>query len=120
MKDYRTLFLLLLITEITIAVFHFHKWVRGFVGDVLVVPLLYCFIQMVFKLRKTTAIICAMLFAFITEILQLTPMHEHFTYGKKILKIILGNTFDPLDLIAYTLGLFPIYLIENYRNNIAK
>lgn len=117
MKKYSSIFILLLVTEITIAVFHIHKWIRGFVGDVLVIPLLYCFIRMFTKLSQKATIIIVMLFAFITEILQLSTMHDQFKFGKEFLIIVTGNTFDPLDLVAYTLGLIPIYLIEKYRNN---
>jgi hypothetical protein len=117
MKKYSTLFILLLVTEITIALFHFHKWIRGFLGDVLVIPLLYCFIRMVSKLSKRSAIILVILMAFTSEISQYFKIGDYFNSTQKWLIACIGNTFDLLDILAYTLGLIPIYLIEKYRQH---
>jgi hypothetical protein len=99
--------------EVAIACYAPPGWLRGFVGDVLVVALMYAAFGLC---RPTTTTItdarlalAALLFAYAIEVLQAfglvdllglhnaTPLH-------RVLRIALGATFDPWDLVAYTCG----------------
>ena len=115
MKKYATFFTLILVTEIAIAIFHFHKWIRGFVGDLLVIPLLYCFVRIVSRLSVKSATILVMCIAFTSEILQLFHLDKLLNIKQEWIIILIGNTFDAFDLIAFALGIIPIYLIEKFR-----
>ncbi len=112
MKRYFTLFTLLLITEIAIAVFHFHRFIRGFVGDVLVIPLLYVLCRAVTKIPGKKVLIMVLALAFSIEFLQLFSISERLNINNKVLQIILGNTFDGWDLVAYWFGILPVLYIE--------
>lgn len=112
MKKYLIVFILLLITEIAIAYFHFTPFIRGFLGDVLVVLLLYSFLK-IFIRNKTFPIAIAVLSsAYLVELLQLFRLTEKFNIHSEILLIALGSVFDPWDLAAYFLGFLLILLIE--------
>ena len=116
MKRYFTIFILLLVTEVAIAIFHFHKFVRGFLGDVLVVPLLYALIRSCTKLSGKQTLILVLGFAFSIEILQLFSIADLFGINNKVARILIGNTFDGWDLLAYWFGILPVLFIEKYRN----
>lgn len=115
MKKYFTIFTLLLVTEIAIAVFHFHNWIRYYLGDVLVIPLLYCLVRMVSKLSVKAATIIVLCIAFISEILQYLQIDKFLKIKNEIILILIGTSFSYIDLIAYALGIIPIYFIEKFR-----
>lgn len=113
-KRYATIFIVLLVTETAIAIFHFHTFIRGFIGDVLVVPLLYCFFKIICNWNVKKTLIVVLSIAFITEILQAGNWLHPLTNDNALLKILLGSTFDVYDLMAYTCGILPVLAIELY------
>lgn len=121
---YLATFSLLLIIEVCIALFIHDQIIRPFVGDVLVVLLLYSFVRAFININTLKAIIGVLLFAYTVEVIQATPFIDWTGLSDhKIAKIILGNTFDWKDLFAYTLGallilIFEKYYIENDKQNL--
>lgn len=111
-KRYFIPFLLVLVCEIAIAIFHFHRFVRGFLGDVLVIPLLYFLLRAFLTITHKSTIYVVLGFAFIVEILQLFKLSEIMNINSEVLETILGNTFDWKDLLAYGLGAFCIHLVH--------
>lgn len=104
-KTKHILYTLLLVgVEILIALFHFHPFVRGFVGDVLVIFLLYHLVATFFYLTSEKLLLGVLLFSYGIELLQLAGISEAFDNTPHVLKIITGTTFDPWDLVAYTVG----------------
>ncbi|WP_313805618.1 DUF2809 domain-containing protein [Flavobacterium sp.] len=55
--------LLLFITEVLIAVCIRDNFIRPYLGDVLVVILLYCFLKSFVKVKTVTAVVCGLCFA---------------------------------------------------------
>ncbi|MCZ4319693.1 DUF2809 domain-containing protein [Aequorivita viscosa] len=104
--------LLLLAVEICIAKFHFNPFVRGFLGDILVVLLMYSFLKIFIKNNIFKIAISVLAFAYFVEFLQLFKLAEKLQITSEILLIILGSVFDPWDLVAYFLGFLLILLIE--------
>ena len=117
MKKYSTIFILILVTEIAIAVFHFHKWIRYYVGDLLIIPLLYCLVRMITKLSKMKAALLVLAIAIASEISQYYKLNEFLNINNKALLLFIGNSYDIIDILAYILGIFTIILIEKYRSN---
>ena len=111
-KRYFIPVLLVLVAEITIAVFHFHRFVRGFLGDVLAIPLLYYLLRAISSIRHRPAIIAVITFAFLIEGLQLLDLTKLISTNNPLFLLVMGNTFDGLDLVAYVIGGIVIYLIE--------
>lgn len=102
---YSIIFILLFAVEILIAVFVHDKFIRPFVGDVLVVMLICAFARIFIpeKIRLLPAF--ATLFAVAVEGLQ------YFDFVKllglennPIISTALGRTFDIKDIICYIIG----------------
>ena len=110
---YLALAALLLGTEVLIAR-HTHGLLRGFVGDMLVVPLVYALLRATVQWPRGMAAGAALALACLVELMQglglpdllhgLLPgtVQHHVLY--RVLQIALGSTFDPLDLLAYAAG----------------
>jgi hypothetical protein len=104
--------MLIFVTEIAIALFSVHRFVRGFLGDVLVIPLLYFLLRSFFFVKsfKLTAGIVG--FAIFVELLQYFQLYKLFGLSHGILYTIIGATYDPLDLLAYVMGGVLCWLID--------
>ena len=112
-KTYFTGFVILFITEALIATFLKTGFIRHTFGDFLIVILLYCFIKSFLIIKPIHAALCVLIISFIIEFLQLGNLLEHLNLQKStIAKIVLGSTFQISDLVAYTLGVIAVLLIE--------
>lgn len=104
-------FAFLLLLEIAIA--QTSGSIRHTFGDFLVVILLFYLVKTFFNLTNKTVGISVLMFAYIVEFLQLTPLLEFLGLENNRLAIIIfGATFSIGDLIAYTLGIGTILILE--------
>ena len=103
----------LFVVEILIAVFLHDGIIRAYVGDFLVVILLYCFLRSFAKLSIWQTAIGVLMLAYIIETLQffniIGLLHLE---GSTIANVILGNTFEWIDMLAYTLGIIVVIAVE--------
>jgi len=105
---------LLFLTEVCIAVFIDDQFIRPFIGDVLVVILLYCFVKSFWKIRSKVAALSVLVFACAIEGLQYLNLIDRLRLRQyKLLTIILGTTFDWKDIFAYVLGIAIALAWEN-------
>tara|TARA_R110002020_G_scaffold240057_2_gene452701 strand:- start:1497 stop:1862 length:366 start_codon:yes stop_codon:yes gene_type:complete len=104
--------ILLFASETAIAYFHFNCFIRGFLGDMLVILLLYSFLKIFIRNQVLKTSISVLAFAYVVELLQLFKLTEKLNIHSEILLTIIGSVFDWRDLIAYTLGFLVILLIE--------
>jgi hypothetical protein len=112
-KRYFFLTLLLLITEVLIALYVKSGFIRHYLGDFLVVILIYCFIISFFKIRIIHAAIGVLLFAYFIELLQyLNFVNLISLEDNEIANVVLGNYFDWGDMLSYTLGIVSVLLVE--------
>ncbi len=110
--------ILLLLVEVGIALFVRDSFVRPYLGDVLVVILLYCFVMTFLNLRPLTAALGVLLFAFTIEILQFFDTVELLgLQGNKIAETLLGNHFDWKDMLAYVVGVALILLFDRRQGS---
>jgi Protein of unknown function (DUF2809) len=106
--------ILLLLIEIFIGAYVRDSFVRPFVGDVLVVVLVYCFIQSFWRIQPIKAITGVFVFACIVEGLQyLNIVNKLGLRQYKLLVIILGSSFDWGDILAYAVGSAIVILTES-------
>jgi len=106
-KKYALWALALLGIEFLIAtVFSRIGFIRGYIGDVLVVILLYCLVLSVVKVRNKSKLIGSIfLFAVLVEVLQYFGVATYLGFTKGSLGyIILGNHFSWADVVCYAIG----------------
>ena len=112
---YFTLTIALFITEILIALFVHDRFIRPYLGDVLVVILLYCFVQSFFNLQVKTAAFSVLAFAFIIEFLQFLNIVEKLSLEKsKLARTVIGTSFSWIDLLTYAIGIAIVFTAEKY------
>lgn len=115
-KNYFLLFLLLLIIEILIALFVHDSFVRPYVGDLLVVILIYCFIKSFFPTQVMKTAIAVLLFACTIETLQYFNLVQKLgLQHSKLARIIIGSAFEWKDMLAYVAGIGLVLLIERMK-----
>ena len=114
---YFYLFSFVFIIEVLIAVFLNDSFIRPFVGDVLVIILMYTFIKTFFNCNKIKLLTGLLIFAFSVEISQYFHLVTVLNLQDyKIARVILGSTFDKMDFVAYVLGAL-VVVILNKKNN---
>lgn len=112
-KKYFSLAILLFVIEVLIALFARDKFVRPYLGDVLVVILIYCFCKSFFKVPVFTLAIAVLIFAFTIEWLQYVHIVEKLGLEKSpIASTIIGTSFAWNDIIAYMAGIVIILVVE--------
>ena len=109
-------FMILLLIEILIARFVNDDFIRPYLGDFLVVILLYCFLMAISRISVLKGLIIVLLFSFAVEFFQLINIVKVLQYQPpKVVMIVLGSSFSVWDLLAYSLGIITCYFIEIYR-----
>src|SRR4051812_43745911 len=98
---YLLLTVILFAIEVCIALYITDRFIRPFVGDVLVVVLIYCFVSIFLNVSYWKAAFGVFLFASLIETLQ------YFDYVKllglennRVLSVMMGRTFEWSDYAA--------------------
>ncbi|WP_035671154.1 DUF2809 domain-containing protein [Flavobacterium sp. 83] len=114
-KNYFCFAILIFFIEVLIALFVHDSFVRPYLGDVLVVILIYCFSKSFLKLPVLTVALFVLLFSFTIEFLQFLHIVEILHLEKsKIAKTIIGTSFSWIDLLTYIIGIAIVIIIEKY------
>jgi hypothetical protein len=112
-KKYLLISILLFIIEVFIAFFINDKIIRPFFGDYLVVIFLFYLFAAFFKNSKLKIAFFVLFIAFFLEGLQYIQFLKLIDCEELIfLRILLGNTFEWMDLFVYTLGILTVILIH--------
>ena len=114
-KYYLVLAHSLFLIELAIAFIIKTGFIRYTFGDYLVVILLYAIIRGCTNLKVWVSALVVLVIAYTIELLQLTPFLTYFNLQDSFTaSLIFGNTFQVEDLLAYTLGIATILIIEHY------
>lgn len=114
-KNYFVLTVLIFCIEVLIAIFVHDNVVRPYLGDVLVVILIYCFVKSFLKLSVLTVAIFVLVFSFTIEILQFLNIVEKLGLEKsEIARTVMGTSFAWIDLVAYIAGIAIVLIFEKY------
>ncbi|NLK95567.1 MAG: DUF2809 domain-containing protein [Clostridiales bacterium] len=97
-------FLFFLIIEILIALFIHDNFIRPYIGDVLVIFVIFFFIKIFLNKENKLLPIYILLFAIVVEIIQGLNFIDKLSINNKIIRIILGSTFDIKDILCYVVG----------------
>lgn len=110
------LFAVLFLIEVWIALFVHDQIIRPYMGDVLVVIVVYCFVRIFLPdgLRKLPLYV--FLFAVLVEALQYLHLVELLGLENNTLaRVILGSVFDWKDIGSYAVGCLLLAVFEFIR-----
>lgn len=114
--QYAVYFLLVMATEIYIALFVRDAFVRPYIGDVLVIILMYCFFRMLFAKCSPRLPVYLCIFAVAVEfgqyfhLVKLLHLEEY-----TVARIIIGSTFDWSDIGCYMSGTVLLLLWQRWE-----
>jgi hypothetical protein len=115
-KKYFFLAILLFVIEVVIALFARDSFVRPYVGDYLVVILIYCAVRTVLKSSVCKVAVGVLLFSFLIETLQYFHIVNRLGLENNIVaRTVIGYGFEWVDFVAYTLGILTVLAFENKK-----
>ena len=115
-KIYFGLTILIFCIEVLIALYVHDNFIRPYLGDVLVVMLIYCFLKSFLKWSALTVSIVVLVFSFTVEFLQYLNIVEKLGLEKsKIASTVIGTSFSWIDVLAYGAGIGIVLIVEKYR-----
>ncbi|TXG38759.1 ribosomal maturation YjgA family protein [Seonamhaeicola maritimus] len=111
-KTYIMLTILILTIEILIATYLKTGLIRHTFGDFLATILLYSIVRSFIKVNALKLGVSVLIFSFSIEFIQLLNILDLLNIQNKIIRIILGTSFQFSDLMAYTLGIITIVIVD--------
>lgn len=110
---YWTWSIILFLIELYIALHIDDNFIRPYIGDLLVVILIYTIVRALFKVSILTTAIGVLIFSFAVEVLQYFRIVERLGLGSSSLaRTVIGTTFSWEDLVAYSLGILILLCFE--------
>ena len=113
---YFTATVILFITEVLIALYVHDSIIRPYIGDLLVVILICCFVRSFFRFSVRNTAVGVLLFSYATEIMQY--FHVVTLLGlqhSRLVRILIGTSFSWEDIIAYTAGIIIVLWAERKK-----
>ncbi len=110
---YLALTILIFAVEVLIAIYLQDDFIRPYVGDFLVVILIYCFVRSFLQAPVVPVALGVLAFSYLVETLQYFNVVkllglEH----SRVANVVIGNYFTWHDIVAYTLGVGFVILVE--------
>ena len=110
---YALLTVIFLIIEILIALFVHDRFIRPYVGDMLVVVVIYTFLRIWIPDKVKRLPLYVFLFAAGVEVLQYFEIVKILgVEDNTFLRILIGSTFDIKDIVCYGVGCLGIFFVE--------
>lgn len=118
-RYYLIAFVILYAIEAVIAM-HTSGWIRGYIGDVLVLPLIYCLIRMFTERFPRILPVCLFGLGCLTEFLQFLRIHEILGIPEGTpFGIIIGTRADWIDVLCYAVGTLGILVFVHIQKSIS-
>ena len=110
------------IIEVVIALFVHDKIIRPYIGDFLVVILIYCSAKSFLNTPVIPTALAVLLFSYAIEISQYFHLVNKLgLQNSKFARTIIGTSFEWTDLAAYTAGILVVIFVEkNCDKNISE
>lgn len=110
---YLIAFIILLCIEILIAIYVHDTFIRPYVGDLLVVVVLYCIVKVIIPDKYRLIPFWIFVFAAFIECLQYLKWVERLGIeNNAFLRILMGATFDWKDIVCYGIGCILLGIYE--------
>lgn len=118
---YFTVTVLLFIVEILIAKSAHDQIVRPYIGDLLVVILIYCFIKSFLDTPVLPTAIAVLTFSYLVEALQyLHIVNRLGLQDSQLASTVIGTSFEWTDIAAYTGGIVIVLCLEKMISKRAR
>ena len=118
---YATIFCVLMIMEICIALFVQDAFVRPYVGDMLVTLLLCCMARVVFPEKTRLLPLFVFLVATCVEVGQYFDLVALLGFeDNRFISIALGSTFSLLDIVCYAAGCVAAFGLDRIMDDQKK
>lgn len=109
----------LFVVELLIALFVHDKFIRPYVGDVLVVVLIYTFVRIFVPEGVRLMPLYIFLFAAGVEVLQYFRIAELLGLSdNRILSVVIGSVFDVKDIVCYGAGCGLLFVYEFVKERV--
>lgn len=97
-------------------------FVRAYLGDVIVVMLIYTFIKTFFRIEDNKKLILGILiFSFLVEFAQYFNIAEKLGFRKgSLMYIVIGNSFSWIDILCYLVGCLLLFVFVKFQKNPQK
>lgn len=110
---YAAAFFILLVVEVLIALFVRDKFIRPYIGDVLVVVLLYLAVRIVVPDKCRILPLYVFIAAAMVEFLQYFNLVQILGFENNVfMRILIGSVFDVKDLLCYGIGCIILGIYE--------
>ncbi|PTT78384.1 DUF2809 domain-containing protein [Chryseobacterium sp. HMWF035] len=92
-------------------------FVRAYLGDVIVVMLIYTFIKTFFRIEDNKKLILSILiFSFLIEFAQYFNIAEKLGFQKgSLMYIVIGNSFSWIDILCYLVGCLLLFIFVKFQ-----
>ena len=114
--------LFIFILEVIIGLYIHDQIIRPYVGDILVVILIYYFIKAFVTIKPLYIAIFTLIFAFTVETLQYIKFIEIIGLQDSTLaKVIIGTSFSWIDMLCYVIGFGCLFVMDkDLRRNLSS
>ncbi|MCX8533393.1 ribosomal maturation YjgA family protein [Chryseobacterium luquanense] len=114
--------ILIFFAEVLIAtVLKDNFFIRAYLGDVIVVMLLYTFVKSFLIVNDTKLILGIFVFSCLVEFAQFFNIAEKLGFQPgSLMYIVIGNSFSWIDILCYGIGCLILYLLiikSNQKKN---
>lgn len=114
-RNFVVLFVLILGLEFYIATSIKNTFIRTVLGDFFVVILLYSIVRAITGIHRYKVAAGVLIFAYLIEFSQWIHVVEILDIKRNFyIDLILGTSFDWKDLMAYTMGIMLVIIIDNF------
>ncbi|HLO80876.1 MAG TPA: DUF2809 domain-containing protein [Chitinophagaceae bacterium] len=111
---YFLLALIIFVVEVLIALFVHDSIIRPYGGDYLVVILIYAAVRTCIHASPLKIALGVLLFSFTLEVLQYYHIVDRLGLSdNRLARTVIGHGFSWWDMLAYTLGVITILIVEN-------
>ncbi|MCD1115406.1 ribosomal maturation YjgA family protein [Chryseobacterium turcicum] len=114
---YSLLTIVIFLVEVLIAtVLKDNFFIRAYLGDVIVVMLLYTFVKSFVIINETKLILGILAFSCFVEFAQYFKIADRLGFQPgSLMYIVIGNSFSWIDILCYAIGCFILYLIVKLK-----
>lgn len=108
--------IVLILLEVLIALFVHDNFVRPYIGDVIVVVVIYCFVRIFVPEKLHFLPLYVFIFAVVVEVLQYFHIVDLLGLGNStFFRVLIGGVFDLKDILCYGAGCLLLGAWELFR-----